>query len=116
MAGWQTDGQNLVQMAVFSSDNVFSLEEKRPVLTQFVGFRNTLGPLTWRSATDLVEARVRMAGRIAPMFTDDALDTLIEVARGIPGNIMRIADQALKLMINGNEEIITESTILLATE
>lgn len=116
MAGWHLDHQHLVQMAIFSSDNVFALEEKRPTLTQHVGFRNTLGPLTWRSATDLIDARVRMAGRIAPLFTDDALNSLIEVSRAIPGNIIHIANRALQIIMDNNEEIITEATILAAAE
>jgi len=116
MAGWQIEEQHAVQTAIFSSDNVFFLEEKQPSLTQHVGFRSTLGPITWRSASDMIEARVRMAGRIAPLFTDDALDTLIEVARGIPGDLMRIANRALQILIHNNEDIITETIVLMATE
>jgi type II secretory pathway predicted ATPase ExeA len=116
MASWQQDEQHLVQFALFSDDNVFSLEEKRPSLTQYVGFRNTLGPLTWRSASDLVDARIRMAGRVAPLFTDDALDTLIEVSRGTPGNLMEIANRALQILLGDNQDIITEATVLAAAD
>ena len=116
MAMWNTEDRHLVQMSIFSSDNVFSLEEKRPALTQYVGFRNTLGPLTWRSASDLVDARVRMAGRVAPLFTDDALDTLIEVGRGIPGEMLRTANLAFQILLDSNEEIITDTLILSTTE
>lgn len=112
MAAWQHEDRFQVQMAIFSSENVFSLEEKRPALTQYVGFRNTLGPLTWRSASDLIDARVRMAGRVAPLFTDDALDTLIEVSRGIPGELLRAADLAFQMLLNSNEEIITDAMII----
>ncbi len=116
MASWELAGITLVQTAVFSADNVFSLEEKRTEITQYVGFRNTLGPLTWRSASDLVDARVRMAGRVAPLFTDDALDALIEVSRGIPGVLLGISNQAFQMLLSSNEEIITESLILSTIE
>ncbi len=116
MAAWNNGNLHLVQMAIFSSDNVFSLEEKRPALTQYVGFRNTLGPLTWRSASDMVDARVRMAGRVAPLFTDDALDSLIEISRGVPGMLLNIANQAFQMLLDSNEEIITDSMILATTE
>jgi len=116
MASWQGELQYLVQLAIFSSDNIFTYEEKRPSLTQYVGFRNTLGPLTWRSAADLIEARVRMAGRVAPMFTDDGLDVLIETSRGNPGKLLTTANQAFQLLLESNEEIITEATILALSE
>lgn len=116
MASWQDENKHLIQMAIFTNDNIFSLEEKRPSLTQYVGFRNTLGPLTWRSASELIEARVRMAGRVAPLFTDDALDSLIEVGRGIPGPMMTIANTAFQNILDSNEDIITESAVLTASE
>ena len=116
MATWQQENHFLVQMAIFSDDNIFSFEEKRPNLTQYVGFRNTLGPLTWRSTADLIDARVRMAGRVAPLFTDDGLDVLIETSRGNPGKLLSLANQAFLLLLESNEEIITEATILALSE
>ena len=117
MADWQTENnQHMVQFAIFSKNNLFSMEEKRSHLTQYVGFRNTLGPLTWQSASELIDARVRMCGRAAPLFTDDALDSLIEISRGIPGKLLTIANNSLKRLIANNDEIITEAYVLTSSE
>ena len=117
MASWQNEeNQHMVQIAVFSKNNIFSMEEKRPILTPFVGFRNTLGPLTWQSASELIDARVRMAGRAAPLLTEDALDSLIEISRGIPGKLLSIANNSLQRLIANNDEIITEAYVITSSD
>ena len=114
LAGWSIKGVHLVQMALFSRENIFALEARRPALTPWIGFRYTLGPLTWRSATDLLEARARMAGRIAPLFTEDAAAAAVEHSRGIPGTLMLIARRALALTVQESAEIIHESLVQAA--
>ncbi len=64
-------------------------------LKHAVDLRIELGPWTAEDTIGFVQTTLVDAGRFEPVFSDDALRTLHELAGGVPRQIARLADYAL---------------------
>lgn len=60
---------------------------------------------------NLLKKQVVAAGRSEPLFTDEAVDLLIEASQRVPGKLMELANQALLELIKSNGSIITEEMV-----
>lgn len=118
MVRWANGGGSrlMIRFAIFSSDNLFAVESRKPELKEWVGVRHTLGQLSYTSASGMIEARVRMAGRSAPLFTPDAISELVDSTQGHPGRLMSLARRAFSVLLRGNEATIDLSALIEARE
>jgi len=105
-----------VRAIVFSQNNIFRYAETKPALNEIVGIRQTLGNLSFASASSLIENRVRMAGRSAPLFQPDALSEIVERTKGHPGDLIDLANRSFTNLLESNEDSISLRTVLEAQD
>ena len=82
---------------------------KRPELAQFsqrVGVDFFIPPLTEEEVTRYVRHRLQVAGREAPLFTDEALALIAQSTRGIPRSINILCDMVLVYGFGGDVQTI----------
>ena len=103
-----------VKVVVFSRENIFKYIESKPALRDIVGMRQTLGNLSFASASNLIESRVRMAGRSAPLFQPEALNEIIESTNGNLGSLLSLADQAFALLLDSNDTSVSLRVVMEA--
>ncbi len=104
----------MVRVAVFSAENLFALEGKKPELSELIGVRHTLGNLSFASASSVVETRAKMAGRSAPLFSPDALNELTDSSQGHPARLIELANRAFILLLQSNESSIDLPMLMAA--
>lgn len=78
-------GQTLLLPAL---DRLHGLEEK-------MGVKCLLRPLTLEETVSYINHRLNAAGRSEPIFSDDAMETIYQLAGGVPRKINRLCDLAL---------------------
>ena len=112
-----TDSQGFplaVKAVVFNSGNIFRFTEKIDKLNDIVGLRHTLGNLSFASASNLLESRVRMAGRSSPLFQSDALHEIVEKTDGHPGSLVDLANEVFNILLESNDESVSIRTVMEA--
>ena len=66
----------------------------------------SLPTLSWFSLTTVLERRAEMAGRDAPLFTQDALHELVNLSDGHIGRLIQLVNIAFDSLIDSNETVI----------
>lgn len=109
MIQWEYQGKSLVQAAIFVRKEAFlnmkDLVSKASVI-------RTLSAPSVRELAGLVNTLTNMAGRSTPLFTDTALELLIERSHRNLGELMLLADRALQVLIQQSEADIIDNTIM----
>lgn len=85
-------------------------------LRNSVDLRIELGPWTAADTIGYVQTALVDAGRLEPVFQDDALRALHELSRGVPQQVARLADYALLAGAAAKSHIIEEFAIASAHE
>lgn len=87
---------------------------KRPELQQFsqrVGVDFFIPPLTGDEVSRYIRHRLQVAGREAPLFSDEALSLIAEAARGIPRSINILCDMVLVYGFGGEAQSIDAALV-----
>ena len=93
----------------------FGQEELSSKLKRYKNIENRimsvahLEPLDRVETQNLLEYRLYVAGRKAPLFTHEAIDIIHRFSNGIPRSICAIADEAIRLGHEGRMEILDET-------
>jgi general secretion pathway protein A len=80
-------------------------------LRDLVDLRVDLGPWSKDETIGYVQTALVEAGRLEPLFDDEAIESLHEMARGVPRDIVRLADFALLAGAAANLETIDLATV-----
>jgi general secretion pathway protein A len=85
-------------------------------LRELVDLRIELGAWTREDTIGFVQTALVDAGRFEPLFEDEALATLHELARGVPRNVARLADFALLAGAAAGFDVVDATTVETANE
>ncbi len=97
----------LVQVILFGQHELLSLFESYPAVNSRVFVRMTLPPLTMSSALQMINFRLRTAGRDEPLIDDDAFGSMFNASGGIPREIVRLCALATDVLIEKEEDFVT---------
>lgn len=97
LTNFQLDDRNLLALVLIGQPELRDRLNRRPyrALRQRIGFQYHLGPLDAAETRAYAEHRLRVAGREAPLFDDEALASLHRHSGGVPRLINIIAGNAL---------------------
>jgi hypothetical protein len=59
----------------------------------------------------LINTLANMAGRATPLFTDTALELLIDRSHRNLGELMLLADRSLEMLIQSDSDIVNDSIV-----
>lgn len=92
----QTFDEQLVQVILFGeAPEMMRVANKRSAIRSRIGERSQLSPLAEPDVADMIRHRLRVAGRVKPLFDAEAIVGIASLSGGIPRQICRIANSAL---------------------
>jgi type II secretory pathway predicted ATPase ExeA len=97
LTNFQLDDRNLLAVVLIGQTELKTRLAKRPyrALRQRIGLQYHLGPLDEQETGEYVAHRLRVAGREAPLFDEEAIAALYYYSDGIPRLINVLAGNAL---------------------
>jgi general secretion pathway protein A len=95
LMNFQTDDRFLVTVLLIGSPELREKVRRLKHLDQRITIRYHLNTLDYAHTAGYVTHRLKMAGRTAPIFTDDALRLIFDFTRGTPREINRVCDVAM---------------------
>jgi type II secretory pathway predicted ATPase ExeA len=108
LTNFQLDDRNLLSVVLIGQTELRERLNKKPyrALRQRIGMQYHLGPLDAEEVAAYVRHRLLIAGREAPLFTNEALALLFEHSEGIPRRINTIAGNSLVEGFGRSSELI----------
>lgn len=95
LTNFESASAKLVQIVLAGQNNLRNkLRLKRALLSRAAAM-TTLDPLTPAETRAMIEYRLRVAGRDAPLFEDDTIDEVHRRTRGVPRAIVKLCRDAL---------------------
>jgi general secretion pathway protein A len=95
LMNFQTDDRFLVTILLIGSPELAGKVRRLKHLDQRITIRYHLNTLDAAHTAAYVTHRLRMAGRTAPIFTDEAVKLIFDFTRGTPREINNLCDVAL---------------------
>jgi type II secretory pathway predicted ATPase ExeA len=97
LTNFQLDDRNLLAVVLIGQTELKARLAKRQyrALRQRIGLSYHLGPLEEEETREYIDHRLRVAGRMTPLFDDAALAALFRYSDGIPRLINTLAGNAL---------------------
>ncbi len=100
--------QKLIQVLLFGQNELSGLFESDPAVNARVFLLMNLPPMTLSSALQMINFRLQVAGRNAPLIEDDAFLMLFNASLGVPREIVRLCALATDKLIELGEDFVTE--------
>lgn len=115
LLNYEASETKLIQLVLFGQTTqlVTKLQTKRALLSR-VATQSVLAPFELDELTNMIDHRLRVAGRVDPLFTDQALVALYNRSRGVPREAIEICLNALPLGAINKRERIDEDIITQA--
>ena len=97
LTNFQLDDRNLLTLVLIGQTELQDRLNRKPyrALRQRIGMQYHLSPLNREETKAYIEHRLRVAGRVTPLFDSEAMDLVYEHSGGIPRRINIIAGNAL---------------------
>jgi type II secretory pathway predicted ATPase ExeA len=97
LTNFQLDDRNLLALVLIGQTELFERLNRKPyrALMQRIGMQYHLSPLNREETKAYINHRLAVAGRVAPLFEDEAVALVYEYSGGIPRRINTIAGNAL---------------------
>ena len=99
----------VVQILAFGQSEMTGLFETNKPVNARVFVRLVLPPLTLASALQMVNFRLRVAGRSEPLIDDDAFEVLYAHSGGVPREIIRLCALSTDFLLLSEETVINLS-------
>lgn len=94
---FETDEAKLVQIVLAGQNNLRNKLKLKKALLSRAAAVATLDPFTLQETSDMVSFRLAVAGRHEPLFTQEALQLIYEITRGVPRDVVKLCMQCLPL-------------------
>lgn len=91
-------------------DDMLNREENREVLKN-IAARFCIEPLTAEETKSYIEHRLKMAGRIAPVFSADAVNAVHALSKGYPRLVNILCDHALLCSYSANLQTVDDAVV-----
>ena len=101
----------LIQVILFGQNELTSLFASYPAVNSRVFVRMSLPPLTMSSALQMINFRLRTAGRAAPLIDDNAFGMLFNASGGVPREIVRLCALATDLLIQSDYDFVSQEVM-----
>jgi general secretion pathway protein A len=95
LMNFQTDDRFLVTILLIGSPELAPKVRRLKHLDQRITIRYHLNTLDYVHTTNYIAHRLKMAGRPAPIFTEEAIKLIFDFTRGTPREINNLCDVAL---------------------
>ncbi len=106
----------LIQVVLFGQSEIHATFTKIPSLLDRVVFWHKLAPLTKKEMLNMITFRVAMAGRESPLFTDRALEILLNFSIGLPRPLITVCNEAMKVILDLNRTEVDAPDVQRAIE
>ena len=118
LTNFQLDDRNLLSVVLIGQTELRDRLKRKPfqALRQRIGMQYHLGPLDAEETALYVEYRLKVGGRVEPLFEKEALALLYEHSDGVPRRINIIAANALVEGFGREAETIGPEIILSVVE
>ncbi len=98
----------LIQVILFGQNELNTLFESYSAVNARVFVRMSLPPLTLSSALQMINFRLRTAGRSTPLIDDNAFSMLFSASGGVPREIVRLCALVTDVLIQTGQEFVTQ--------
>lgn len=114
LTNFQLDDQNLLSVVLIGQPELDArlAHPAYAALSQRIGMRYTLGPLTEEETISYLEHRIQVAGGSRNPFSPDAMLAIHRVTRGVPRLINTVATTALLDAFGDDAEVIEVDRVL----
>jgi general secretion pathway protein A len=111
LMNFQTDDRFLVTLLLIGSPELRDKIRRLKHLDQRIAIRYHLNTLDYLHTAGYVAHRLKMAGRTAPIFTEDSIKLIFDFTRGTPREINNLCDMALLVGYTKRAQEITDKIV-----
>jgi general secretion pathway protein A len=116
LLNFESNEAKTIQIIVAGQPEIETKLATKPALVSRIILTNYLDTFTYEDMVAALEHRIRLAGGNLNIIGEDALKALYVASRGVPREIMKIANASLLLAAVNQTKPITEDIIKLAVE
>jgi len=113
-SNFETDDTKLLQIVLVGQTELRNKLRLKKALASRIAVYSTLQPLSPFETADMIAFRLTVAGGNPSIFTEEALETIYELAKGVPRDAIKICSIALELALVNKERQITPDLIRAA--
>jgi type II secretory pathway predicted ATPase ExeA len=92
-------GEKVIQTIVFGQSETTAMFKDNTAVNSRIFSKSSINSLSMTSALNMVNFRLRVAGRVDPLIEDDAFQLLYDYSLGIPRDIVAICAQAMDIAL-----------------
>ncbi|HEX2915484.1 MAG TPA: AAA family ATPase [Chloroflexia bacterium] len=111
LLNFEADGDKLIQVILFGQPELARMVAARENLASRVVNTNWLKPLSTEETRAMIQFRLNVAGARPDIYSEEALDRLVELSKGIPREVCKIGYNTLLIGTARNEQIISVQTV-----
>ena len=111
LLNYQKDNQFLLTLILMGQPEVQKQIDESPQLKQRLSLRYHLGPLSEEDARAYILHRLKVAGRVEPVFREASLKEIYQASGGTPREINNLCDLALLIGYGEKKPLIDELII-----
>lgn len=116
LLNFESNEAKTIQIIAAGQPEIETKLATKPALVSRIILTNYLDTFTYEDMVAALEHRVRLAGGAMDIMADDALKALYVASRGVPREIIKIANASLLLAAVNQTKPINEEIIKLAVE
>jgi general secretion pathway protein A len=116
LLNFESNEAKTIQIIVAGQPEIETKLATKPALVSRIILTNYLDTFTYEDMVSALDHRIRLAGGSLSIMADDALKALYVASRGVPREIMKIANASLLLAAVNQTKPITDEIIKLAVE
>jgi general secretion pathway protein A len=116
LLNFESNEAKTIQIIIAGQPEIETKLATKPALVSRIILTNYLDTFTYEDMVAALEHRIRLAGGKLDIMADDALKALYVASRGVPREIMKIANASLLLAAVNQTRPITDDIIKLAVE
>jgi len=111
LLNFQLNDRFLLTLILIGQPELEGMLKHMPQLDQRIGIRFHIDHLSYEDTVQYILYRLRQAGRIQPVFTEQAMTSIFRYSEGIPRKINTICDLCLVMGVARNLELIDENVV-----
>jgi general secretion pathway protein A len=106
LLNFESNTQKLIQIIMIGQNELRNKLRLKKSLRSRIATRSTIEPLDQHDTRDMINFRVMVAGRMEPLFTDEAMQMIYDYSHGMPRDICALGLNVLPLaLIKGIQTI-----------
>jgi general secretion pathway protein A len=104
-------GRKLITSVLVGQPELLARLHHNKALESRIAIRSTLAPLSADETRNLIDHRAMVAGREAPLFTDEAYELIHRLSGGLPRRINQIGWNAIPIAFGHQERVISAKSV-----